>query len=112
MLSGDTNPKVNRRCSLELHFQQLMHQERMGEKLQRKPSRKITQILANNLRAFRKAKNLSQEELADRCNVHRTYLGSIERGERNATLSTLEALSAVGVSVPQLLTKRAIKDDG
>jgi len=84
----------------------------MGEKQQRKPSRKITQILADNLRGFRRAKNLSQEELADLCNVHRTYLGSIERGERNATLSTLEALSAaLGVSVPQLLTKRAVKDD-
>lgn len=84
----------------------------MGEKQQRKPSRKITQILAGNLRGFRRAKNLSQEELADLCNVHRTYLGSIERGERNATLSTLEALSAaLGVSVPQLLTKRAVKDD-
>lgn len=85
----------------------------MRQKQQRKPSRKITQILAANVRALRKAKNLSQEELADLCNVHRTYLGSIERGERNATLSTLETLSAaLGVSVPQLLTKTASKDDG
>lgn len=84
----------------------------MGDKQLRKPSRKITQTLADNIRAFRRAKNLSQEELADMCNLHRTYLGSVERGERNVTLSTLEAFSAaLGVSVPQLLTKRAIKDD-
>lgn len=84
----------------------------MGDKQLRKPSRKITKILADNIRAFRRAKNLSQEELADMCNLHRTYLGSVERGERNVTLSTLEAFSAaLGVSVPHLLTKRAIKDD-
>ena len=79
----------------------------MGEKQLRKPSRELTQTLADNILAYRKAKHISQEVLADMCDLHRTYVGSIERGERNVTLSTLETLAAaLGVSVPELLTKR------
>ena len=78
----------------------------MDEKKLRRPSRELTQILANNIRAYRKAERISQEELADMCDLHRTYVGSVERGERNVTLSTLETLAAaLGVSVPTLLTK-------
>ncbi len=41
------------------------------------------------------------------CGLHRTYVGSVERGERNVTLSTLEAFSVVlGVRVADLLSKR------
>lgn len=83
----------------------------MAEKELRKPSQEITQILADNIRTFRKSKHLSQEELADMCELHRTYIGSVERGERNVTLSTLEVLSITfGVSVPELLTRRVIND--
>ena len=84
----------------------------MAEKHLRKPSKIITQILAENIRAFRKERNISQEELAEICKLHRTYGGSVERGERNVTLSTLEAFSsALGVSVAQLLTKISHKND-
>jgi transcriptional regulator with XRE-family HTH domain len=84
----------------------------MEKKQFRKASPVITQILANNILAFRKSKNLSQEELADLCDLHRTYIGSVERGERNVTLSTLEALAgALGVNVPELLTERIVKHD-
>ena len=42
--------------------------------------------------------------------LHRTYIGSVERGERNVTLSTLELIAgALGVSVPELLTEKSIK---
>jgi len=58
------------------------------------------------------AENISQEELADMCGLHRTYIGSVERGERNVTLSTLENLAKVlKVSVPQLLTSSALEND-
>ena len=83
----------------------------MSSKKLRKASVELTQTLADNIRAFRKSKRLSQEELANACDLHRTYIGSVERGERNVTLSTLELLAAVlGVSVPELLTKKARGD--
>jgi transcriptional regulator with XRE-family HTH domain len=72
----------------------------------RKPSSPLTAILAANIRAFRDRNGLSQEEFADLCGLHRTYVGSVERGERNVSLSTLEVLATViGVSVPKLLTR-------
>ena len=78
----------------------------------RKPSSPLTAILAANIRAFRVANNLSQEEFADMCGLHRTYVGSVERAEHNVTLSTLEVFSSViGVSVPQLLCGKALKHD-
>jgi DNA-binding Xre family transcriptional regulator len=83
----------------------------MGNSVLRKlrsPSIEIVSILAENIRHLRKVKNISQEELADLCGIHRTYVGSVERCERNVTLSTLELLStALEVSVVQLLTPMA-----
>ena len=64
--------------------------------------------LAKNIRSYRKEHGLSQEVLADLCDLHRTYIGSVEREERNVSLSTLEVLArALGVSVPELLSPRA-----
>ena len=77
----------------------------------RKPSHRITRILSSNIRAFRKIRGLSQEALAEMCSLHRTYIGAVERGERNVTLSTLELIAgALGVSVPELLTEESIKN--
>lgn len=62
-------------------------------------------VVAANIRVHRKQLGLSQEALAARCGLHRTYIGSVERAERNVTLSTLETLaSALGISVTELLT--------
>ena len=73
----------------------------------RTPSPSIRTILADNVRTFRKANGYSQERLADLCELHRTYIGSVEREERNVSLSTLEVLArALKVSVPELLTRR------
>jgi transcriptional regulator with XRE-family HTH domain len=64
-------------------------------------------VLAGNIKSLRKERGYSQEGLAELCGLHRTYIGSIERQERNVTLTTLEVLSsALGVSVPDLLTKQ------
>lgn len=74
----------------------------------RKPSVELRQTLATNVRLLRAELGVSQEELAARCSLHRTYVGAIERAERNVTLSTLEVFSrALGVSVHGLLTPRA-----
>lgn len=75
--------------------------------MQRRPETPLLKILAENVRAFRLEKGLSQEALADVSSLHRTYVGSIERMERNASLATLELLAeALGIGVPELLTPR------
>ncbi len=77
----------------------------------RQPSHALIQILAQNVRSLRLEKRLSQEELAEICGLHRTYIGSVERGERNVTLSTLELLSSgLGIGVPELLSKGHCRD--
>lgn len=54
----------------------------------------LNQRLGTNLRRYRTAVHLSQEVLAERCGLHRTYIGAIERGERNVTLATLAKIAA------------------
>jgi transcriptional regulator with XRE-family HTH domain len=79
----------------------------MAAKEVRKAGKRLTSVLAANLRGHRRRLQLSQEALAERCGLHRTYVGSVERGERNLTLSSLEVLArSLGVSVPELLTPR------
>lgn len=54
----------------------------------------LQETIAANVKRLRLRMGLSQEEFADLCGYHRTYIGSIERSERNITVSTLEALAA------------------
>ena len=66
----------------------------------------LRKTLADNVRSMRKKKSISQEALGDIAGLHRTFVGSIERAERNVSLSTLVALSiALSTSVPRLLMK-------
>ena len=59
---------------------------------------------AKNLRTTRLANGLSQEALADLCGLHRTYVGSIERGERNISIDNMERLAAaLNMKVTELL---------
>jgi transcriptional regulator with XRE-family HTH domain len=79
----------------------------MAEGKLRTPSKRLVRILSDNIRNLRRERGLSQEALSELCGLHRTYVGPVERGERNVTLSTLEAFSnALGVSVPYLLSER------
>ncbi len=60
--------------------------------------------LGRNLRAYREDQGLSQEAFADLLGVHRTYMGGIERGERNLTLRSVERLAErIGVEALELL---------
>jgi transcriptional regulator with XRE-family HTH domain len=61
-------------------------------------------LFAKNLRRHREARGLSQEDLADLAGLHRTYVGSVERGERNLGIDNIERLGrALGVDPAELL---------
>ena len=53
----------------------------------------IKKILGKNVRTYRETRGLSQEKLAHLCGLHRTYIGSIERGERNISLGNIQKIS-------------------
>lgn len=56
------------------------------------------------LRQERTDRGLSQEELADRAGIHRTYVGSVERGERNISIDSMERLArGLGLDICELL---------
>ena len=56
-------------------------------------SRDLNLRLARNLRRLRETRGLAQEAAAEKCGLHRTYIGAIERGERNVTLATLQEVA-------------------
>jgi len=56
---------------------------------------RLRETVATNLRRLRQAKNLSQEELADRAGINRNYVGMLEREQHAATIDILEKLAIV-----------------
>jgi transcriptional regulator with XRE-family HTH domain len=63
--------------------------------------------VAENLRRLRLEREWSQEDCAEQCGLHRTYIGAVERGERNITLATLDTIAAAfGVSPAELITRK------
>ena len=65
---------------------------------------RLVAVFAGNVRRLRKERRLSQEELAEAAGVHRTYIGMIERGEKNVTIYNIERIAlALRVSPGSLL---------
>jgi len=63
----------------------------------------IQERFGHRVRELRETRGLSQEGLAFRAGVHRTYLGGIERGERNPALKNIAAIAeALGVTLSEL----------
>jgi transcriptional regulator with XRE-family HTH domain len=61
-------------------------------------------IFGENVRRLRRKIGWSQEQLAEACNLHRTYIGSIERGERNVSLHNIVKIAlALGVKPANLI---------
>lgn len=53
----------------------------------------LRRVLAANVRRLRKAEGFSQEGFADACGLHRTYVGAIERAERNVSIDNIERMA-------------------
>lgn len=66
------------------------------------------EIIAKNLRQGRNRLGLSQEELADRAGLHRTYVGAVERAQKNLTIGSLERLAG---AIDSTVTKM-VSDNG
>ncbi len=64
----------------------------------------IIEKFGQRVRALRKKAGLSQEAFAAKCGLDRTYIGGIERGERNVALRNLSVIAnALGMSMSQLM---------
>ena len=64
------------------------------------------QLFARNLRKARNSLGISQEILAEKAGLHRTYIGSVERSERNISVDNMEQLArAVKKSLVELLAE-------
>jgi transcriptional regulator with XRE-family HTH domain len=66
---------------------------------------------SHNLRRFREELGISQESLAEKAGLHRTYVSSVERGERNISIDNIHKLAqALGVAPHTLLQRRGSAD--
>ena len=64
----------------------------------------IGELFGQRLREVRKAQRVSQERLADLAGLHRTYISSVERGERNVTIETVQKLAnSLNVTMAELM---------
>ena len=70
----------------------------------------ITKILGQRIRNYRTRKGWSQEKLAELSGCHPTYVGQVERGEKNATIESIEKISvALNVSLSVLFEKLGVE---
>jgi transcriptional regulator with XRE-family HTH domain len=66
---------------------------------------KLRQVLAKNIRSLRQERGITQEELAHRARIHRTYMSSIERAQRNVAIDNIEKIAGgLGVKAKDLLS--------
>lgn len=72
----------------------------------------ITRILGQRIRNYRTANGLSQEKLAELSGCHPTYIGQIERGEKNATVESIEKIAvALKISLSKLFENLGAAED-
>lgn len=69
----------------------------------------LREIFRKNVKAFRKSKNLTQEQLAELCDLSTNYIGDIERNRRKVTIDTIEKIAnGLNISPSDLLDKNNI----
>ncbi|MDE6781665.1 MAG: helix-turn-helix domain-containing protein [Ruminococcus sp.] len=63
----------------------------------------IVKVFGNNLRKYRLALGLSQEQFAEKCGLHRTYISTVERFQRNISIENVQRIAdALGVETHKL----------
>lgn len=73
----------------------------------------IAKAVGQRIRNYRTQNGLSQEKLAELSGCHPTYIGQLERGEKNATLESIERITAaLGISLSKLFEKLGEQEDG
>lgn len=71
----------------------------------------ITSEIGHRIRFYRKKKGLSQEKLAELCDLHPTYIGQLERGEKNATIESIYRITkGLEISMSQFLENIEISE--
>ena len=66
---------------------------------------RVRRLFGKRVRELRKKSGFSQEQLADKDGLHRTYIGAIERGEQNISVDNIDRIAkALKVSIPTLFT--------
>ena len=66
----------------------------------------LSKFIGQRIRNYRTQQKLSQEKLAELSGCHPTYIGQLERGEKNATIESIERIaSALGISLSKLFEK-------
>lgn len=71
----------------------------------------ISKIIGERIRIYRNKAGFSQEELAEKAGLHSTYIGQLERGEKNATLESIEKVSrALKLPLEVLMEKIVLSD--
>ena len=72
----------------------------------------IIKIFCSNVKKYRVSLGLSQEQFAEKCGLHRTYISSIERFQRNVSLENVQRIStALGVEVYKLFMEDNTNDN-
>jgi len=78
--------------------------KRVQEKRRKKTDPLLQLAIGQRIKELREERQWSQEEFADRCGIHRTYIGSAENGARNLTIQVLTMFArAFGLRVSELL---------
>jgi transcriptional regulator with XRE-family HTH domain len=67
-------------------------------------NKEILVQFGSRLKHLRQEKSLTQEQFAQKCGLHKNYIGMVERGERNPSLLNIDVISkGLGISIPELM---------
>jgi transcriptional regulator with XRE-family HTH domain len=80
--------------------------------VEQKSSSDIKKRFGKAIRRRRRELDLSQEELAERAELHRTYISSVERGSRNVSIENIEKLAkALDISISALFANYSVETE-